>query len=292
MAIKAGPSGGSKLTVGFGIVAVPIRYKPLAETTKPISGKMLCPEHGDTLNQQYVCSKGKPEEHMINRDVIVKGYPHPDDPSQLVVVDQSVLDEFAESRTGQAMITRQVDVDEIDPAYYDKTYLVWPEAGAEQAFDLLATALREGGKAAVVTTVMSKQTRMVVFRWSETLGSLLAHVCQFASQLRRGDLELVTRSAAERPAPGKEQVELASTLLASLEGDFDPTDVEDTYTPMVQSAIRQAAGGKKVTAKSEQKTATTGAPDLMEALRASVAAAKEAKSEDKPKPRARKKAAT
>ena len=173
--------------------------------------------------------------------------------------------------------SRIVDFNTIDPAFIDKTYMVWPGEGgapAEQAFDLFAKVLRDEGKAAVTTAVMSKQTRTVVFRWSSYLGCLVAHVCLFSSKIRFGDITGISAPAHERPEPVEGALDLAKQILATLEGEFDPREVDDTYTPLVQSAIRQAAGGKEVKAPTKAKSAPAG--DLMAALAASVASSKDA----------------
>lgn len=281
----AGPSRSSKLTLSFGLVNVPVRYKPLVETKKPVSGRLMCEEHGATLTQGYTCSVGTPHEHPISRDDIVKGYPHPDDPSNLVQVDTSVLEEFAESRTGNAQIEKIVPTASIDAAYFSNTYLVWPDAGGEEAFDLFVAVLKKEKKAAVTTTVISKQTRTVVFRWSPELDCLIGHVCSFTSELRLAEVALVQTISKARSAPAPNQIAAAKALFESLAGEFDPEEVEDEWTPLVQSAIRQAAQGQKV-APAPKKEAAAPAGDLMAALTASVDVAKKGK-----KPAARKKVA-
>lgn len=294
MAVKArtakpavvGPRGGSKLIVGFGMVAVPIRYKPMAETTRPIVGHGLCAEHGDTLGQQTVCSRGTAAEHVVENDEKLKGYEHPDT-KEYVVMDDSIFAEFAEAGDGQATISRVVDVDEIDAAYFDKTYMVWADEGGGRAFDMLAGALRASGKAAVTTTVLSKRTRMLVFRWSEEFEALLAHVVQFRSRLRLDDLETAKSARSMRPEPSKEELELAKTVLATIEGSFDADDVEDEYTVAVHDAIRQAANGVTPVAKAKAAAPVTAELDLIAALKASVAAASgpKAKAKAKTKPK-------
>lgn len=268
------PSRGSKLTLGFGLVNVPIAYKPLAETERPVPGKMACPEHGPHLTQGYTCCVGAEHEHAIANADTVRVFPHPDRPDEFVQVDPSVIEEFAAERTGAAQIERVVDATSIDAAYVDRTYLVWPQAGGEAAFDLLTAVLRGEGKAAVATTVMNKQTRMVVFRWSDELDCLLAHVLRFASRLRHAEVELVKAGAAARPEPAAEMVAAAAQLFASLEGEFDASEVEDEYTPLMQSAIRAAAEGKTFQTAEPKAAPVASADDLMAALTASVAAAK------------------
>lgn len=279
-----GPDRGSKLTLAFGLVNIPVRYKPLAEASSPISAKLNCPDHfGVKLTQGYTCSVGTADEHPIDRADIVKGYPHPDT-KEMVQVDPAVIEEFAEARTGNAAIEKIVDASTIDPGFFEKTLIVWPGDGGADAFDLFASALREEGKAAVTTTVISKQTKTVIFRWSEEFDCLLAHVCSFASQLRLGDVGLVRNGTAERVPPPKAQITAAKALLATLEGEFDPAEVDDEYTPAVQDAIRQIAKSGKIAAPKAGKPVAK-ADDLMASLMASIDVSKKAPAKKKAAPR-------
>jgi DNA end-binding protein Ku len=285
-ATTAVPLRGTKLTLSFGLVNVPVAMKPLAETTRSIAGKLMCPEHGPTLNMQSVCSKGTPHEHVIENDERLKGYPHPDDPTQFVVVDPEIVKELEEPRTGDAAIEKIVDVEQIDPGYLDKTYLVWPQAGGEQGFDLLAAVLRKNGRAAVVTAVLSKQTSTILFRWSEHFGCLLAHTIRFDSRIRHADVQVAAEYAEKRPEPSAAHVDAAEALLATLEGELDTSEVVDRITPLMHEAIRAAANGETYKAP-ETTPEPTPEVDLLAALQASVAATKKTAAK---KPAAKKRA--
>lgn len=273
-AAGASTSGSAKkLTLTFGLVNVPIRLKSLSEVSSPIAAKTLCPTHHVPVKMgPWVCPNG---DHTVARDSVVKGYPHPDNKKQLVVMDVKELEEYAEERTGNADIRTIVDVSTIDPAYFDRCYIVdvGEGANAQQSFDLFVSVLRDHGKAAVTTTVMNKRTRTVIFRWSEQFG-LLAHLCRFQSQIRLGDVAAVSAVAALREPPPPEMIELAEQIFSSLEGEFDPGEVDDTWVPLVQGAIRQAAEGQPFEAPETDEEPKAPAGDLMAALKASVVAAK------------------
>jgi len=272
MAAKAAPAvpmRGTKISLGFGLVDVPVTLKLLHESQRPVPGKGMCPDHGDTLQSQQVCCAGTGDEHVLASGEKVIGYPHPDNPSKLVVLDPNVVKALEETRSAQASIERVVDASTIDPSYFDKTFLVWPQEGKEEAFDLLSSVLRSQRKAAVVTVVLRKQTQTIVFRWSEGLGVLVGHVIRFETQIRHEEAELVRESAATRKAPPKKALELAKQILAPLEGDFDAGEVQDTLTPLMHDAIRAADDGRVV--KIDRPAAPAPVGDLMAALEASVA---------------------
>jgi DNA end-binding protein Ku len=275
MATKArkspAPRASANLNVGFGLVSVPFALRPLAETGRAVSGKYVCPQHGPNLTQRYLCSEGTPQEHLLAQGEQVTAYEHPEKPGEFVVVDSNVLREIAEERSGRVEVEKIVDVSTIDPIYFDKTYLCWPQAGGEEAFDLFAAILRAEGKAAVSTVVLSKQTVTLVIRYSPETGTLVAHTCRFHSQVRWADVELVAQGE-ERGAPSEKHLAAARALLSSMEGNFSAGEVVDRYTPMLEDAVRAAASG--VTFTAPQATPVVATEDLLDALMASVQPAK------------------
>lgn len=270
------PRASANLSVSFGLVNVPFAMRPLAETAKEVQGKYTCPDHGvlPSGSQRYICSEGSKDEHLLKLGDLITSYPHPDNPDQYVSVDKSVLSEIAEERNGVIDVQTIVDAGAIDPVYFDKTYLCWPQKGGEQAFDLFAEVLRTENKAAVSTVVLFKQTVSVVIRWSPEVDALVAHTCRYHAQLRWNDVGLVQAGAAGRGVPSQQHLDAARTLLASMEGEFDTSGVVDTYTPMLKDAIRAAAGDKTISAPVRPE-APAPAADLLGALMASVQAAGE-----------------
>ena len=289
------PLKGSKLTLAFpgGLVNVPVALKPLAETQRPVPGKGMCPVHGATLNAPGYsdCCRGTADEHQLPNEEKLTGYPHPDDPKRFVVVDPTVVKSLKEPKSGQAAVEKFVDVAEIDPGYLSKAYVVWPQPGGEQAFDLLAAVLREEGKAAVITTVLSQQTQTVLLRWCEQFDVVLAHVVEFESRLRRADVHVVAQAAALREAPSEQMLEMARNLFGSLDDQFDAADVVDRITPAMQDAIRAADEGKAYVVPEAVEQAPPKGDDLAALLAASAATATAAKPKPKRKAAPRKKAA-
>jgi len=282
------PSHGRKLTIGFGMVNVAVAMKSLVENARPIAGKGLCPEHGPSLASVSLCSRGSDHEHVVDNAEKLTGYPHPDDPGRLVVVDAETVKSLSEATDGVGTIKRTVDASSIDSAYTEKAFLLYPQTGHEQAFDLLAAALREGGKAALVDVVLYKQTETLAVRWHAELDVLVAETIRFEQKIRHEDAELVRAGAEARGPVNEEMLAVASTILESLDGVFDAGEAQDTWTPLMQQAIRAADKGETfdapVVAEPEKVV------DLMEALKASVDQATP-KKKAAAKPKTRKKVA-
>ena len=285
------PQRGSKITLGFGMVSILAHYKPFAETVRPVPGTGMCPKHGPELKQRSLCSGGTPNEHYLENGEKEYGYPHPDDPDRLVVVPAEVFKELeASSANRKGEIEAVVDVDEIDPAYFDKTYLVWPQAGGEEAFDLFAAVLDAEKKAAVVSTIVSKQMQKVVLCWSDELGCVLMHAVHFTQRLRHYEAKLVRDGAKQRAKVNPKALEMAKALFGSLEGEFDAAEVEDKLTVLKNEAIRAIGKGKVYEPKPEP-VAEAPVSNIMEALTKSVAQQAAKKKPAKKKSAARKKVA-
>lgn len=283
---SATPKATKKLTLSFGeLMSAPIGYAPIAdEARKKIKGKLTCPEHGPGVQYSYVCGKGGSHEHVLESRPD-SAYPHPDDSTKYVFVDKAVREEIAEEGTGMIDVQHYVDLDSVNPTYLDQTYLVWADAQnpvQQQTYDLFLAVLREDRKAAVATIVLGGQTVQIVLHFDEREGVPVFHTCLLESQLRRGNIDLV-RAGIEDSGFSDEYLALARQVMASKEGEFDVTEVTDTYTPMFEDAIRAAANGSEFVVEKTQETAAP-AGDLLAALKTSVEKAKASTAKPKKKP--------
>lgn len=283
------PTHGRKLTIGFGLINVAVAMKSLTTSERPVPGKGLCPDHGNALNSVSLCSVGTDHEHVLANAEKLTGYPHPDDPTRLVVVDPETVKSLSAARDGVGSIKSIVDAGEIDSAYTEKAFIVYPQVGHEQAFDLLAAVLREDGKAALVDVVLQKQTETLAVRWHAELDVLVAETIRFEQKIRHSDAELVRRAAESRPDVDERMMAAARPLLDALTGVFDAGEAQDTWTPLMQDAIRAADKGETFDAPVVEKSAPV--LDLMAALTASVEAATAEKSAPKKARASRKKVA-
>jgi DNA end-binding protein Ku len=290
------PRSNQKLAIGFGTgMTAHVGYKAIAdEARSPIKAQYVCPEHGPGCKQRYMCSPGTPQEHLMPEGLPPKGYPNPDDPSQLVIVNKADLDEIAEQKDGIIEVKAYVDVDTIDPIYFAKTHFLWPQAGIplnEQTFDVFAAALRVDRKAAVATVVLAKQTVQIVIHWSDELGTLVFHTCYFNSQIRQADAEIIKAGAVSRDATiSNDHLKLARMVIEMNAGEFDASEVDDTYTPKLEAVIRASAKGTKYVPVVVDAEPVAPAADLLGALQASVEAAKTAKKPAAKKPAAKSRA--
>jgi DNA end-binding protein Ku len=265
------PARGSKLNVSYGLINVAVKYAPFVRSERT-SGKYLDPASLGPVTQQYVNEAGEVVKP-------VTGYAHGDG---FVVLEPADVQSLESERDSRLELKAFAEPDLIDPLYIEKSFLVWPEKGQEAGYDLLCHVLTETGMVLVGTTVIRKSTKVLVLRYGQ--GCLIAHQCTYDANVTWYDHSLVTKAAGERPAPSAELLEMALQAFSTLPDEFDLSQVSDEYDERLRAAIQAAAEGRPVARAAEESP--TPVVDLMEALKASVAAAGEP-----PKKRTRKKAA-
>ncbi|MFN2471712.1 MAG: Ku protein, partial [Gaiellaceae bacterium] len=168
-----------------------------------------------------------------------------------------------------------VPYDEIDPIFFEKTYYLGPQDGAERVYALLARALGKAGLAGVTKFVMRDRQHLGALRVRD--GVITLERMYFADEVRPTD----------DVAPGKTKVdsrelEMATELIDRFAGKWEPERYEDTYREALCEIIKQKRKGEKVHV--EKAPEAEEPADLMAALRASLEAAQ---SERKPAPRRR-----
>jgi DNA end-binding protein Ku len=167
-----------------------------------------------------------------------------------------------------------VDLDEIDPIYFNQPYYIGPAAGAERAYALLAQAMAEQRKVAVARFVMRNKESLAAIRANNDGTVLTLATMRFADEVVPADqLDDVLGDAAE-VEPRKREIEMAKALIDSLSSDFDPTSYKDEYREELMSLIERKASGEKIVSADAEAPKPTKAPDLMAALEESLAAIK------------------
>lgn len=271
----ATPRATANLTLSFGMFLVPISLGSMFQSsrTNGVSGRICCPEHKVPLSQRYVCPEG---EEVYEKGETLTLYETAPKSSEFVEVPDEEIEALIDERTGDVPITKFVDAEAIDPIWLadSKAYLVWANQetgkGALQAFGVLAGGMQKFGKAIVCEGVLRKHNQQLVLRWSDELGCVVAHVCQFHSAIRWADVEKL-QHISETLSPSKDELDLAEKLFAMGDGEFDSADVDDTYTPLLRELIDLAAAGK-LKQRARPKKTDTAEPetDVMAQLQATL----------------------
>jgi DNA end-binding protein Ku len=204
-----------------------------------------------------------------------------------VPITKDEMAALAPEKTRAIEVKDFVDLDEIDPIYFDSPYYLGPAEGAEKAYSLLASAMKRSGKVAIARFVFRNKEHLAALRSDN--GVLTLTTMRFADEVVPPD-ELDDVLPAEQPKVAKKEVEMAEQLIDSLTSDFDPSAYRDEYREELMSLIERKAEGKEIVAPEAPEQEATKAPDLMAALEESIAAVK-GKSDGKARKPAKKKAA-
>jgi DNA end-binding protein Ku len=183
-----------------------------------------------------------------------------------------------------------VDLDEIDPMHFQKSYYLGPsDAENASSYALLRDALAKTNRAGIAKFVMRGKEYLATIRADRKV--LVLETMFFADEIRDPDKELDT--LPRRSGAGK-QLSMAVDLIEAMAGEWKPGSYKDTYTERVKDLVKAKHAGKEVV-YSEEEPQATNPTDLVAALRASVEEARKARSTkkrgSKKKSRARKKAA-
>jgi DNA end-binding protein Ku len=202
-------------------------------------------------------------------DAIVKGYDLGG--GRYVVVEPEELEAVEPGRSRNIEITDFVDLDDIDPVFYKSTYYLAPQGpGAERAYALLRQAMGETKKVGIATFVMRGKQHLVAIRPDERV--LALETMYFADEVRDPVSELGTLPGEDVTFQGRE-LDTAKLLVDSMTTEWQPDAYHDTYRQAVEDLIEAKSRGEVVTASAPEQTAAP-VVDLMEALRASVDAAR------------------
>jgi DNA end-binding protein Ku len=269
-------------TISFGLLNVPVKlYSAVAR--RGISLREIRESDGARIRHRRV-AEGTEEE--VPYGEIVKAFEVT--PERFVPLSKDEMSALAPEKTRAIEVQDFVDLDQIDPIYFDSPYYLGPAEGAEKAYSLLARAMQESGKVAIARFVFRNKEHLAALRPGD--GVLTLTTMRFADEVvPPSELEDVLPSG--KPKVAKQEVEMAERLIESLTREFDPSAYRDEYREQLLGLIERKAEGKEVLAAPQaEEPKATAAPDLMSALEESIAAVKgKAKDKTAAKPTARKK---
>jgi len=282
--------------LAFGLVNVPVRLYTAA-SSKRVQFHFLDRDSGERVRQQLVSHRHSeevergPDEpvastgrstsipqtvrpspsnqdqqtnegvHVISRQQIVKGYEI--DPQTYVQITSEELRTLEAEANQHAEIQEFVALADIDPVYFEKTYLVGPEKGSEKVYRLFARAMRLQKRGAIAKLVMRGKEKLVLIRPTED-DRLLLEVLYYADEVRSPDDIAVGDVALSDP-----EVQLAQQVIDTLATDhWNPDQYHDTYRERLLAFIEQKRKGEAVPA--QKRVSRPPVIDLMDALRKSL----------------------
>jgi DNA end-binding protein Ku len=252
--------------ISFGLVNVPVKLYS-AVSKKTVRFHQLHEKDGVRIQQKRVCPADGEE---VPYDSIVKGYEIT--PDQYVVVTPEELEAIEPRKTKTIDIEDFVDLEDIDPIFYDHPYYLVPDKGAAKAYGLLLEAMRESGKVAIARVVLRSKEQLVAIRPGEgdvlTMETMIFH----DEVVPADDLDDVPSTKDLKTSD--RELKMAQQLIDSLSSDFEPSKYHDEYREKVLELIEAKADGQEIAIQPTDEEPQE-VPDLMAALEASLAAVKD-----------------
>jgi len=258
-------------SISFGPVNIPIGLA-VATQRKDVAFRTLHRECKTPIQQKRYCPF---HEREVERDELVKGWEV--SKGEYVIVEEEDLEAVALQRSNSIEILRFVELSEVDPVYFDRTYYLAPASAEAQRrpYVLLLEAMKETGMAAVGKFVLWGKENLCLVR---PYGDSLAMETLFFGEDVRSRSE-IEEAVAETEVKAPE-LALARQVIESISGEFDPEEFTNQYREDVREMLEAKLSGQEI-AKPEP-VPETPVIDLMEALKQSVA---ETKGEKKAAPR-------
>jgi DNA end-binding protein Ku len=247
--------------ISFGLVNVPVKVYTAVHGHK-LRFQLVHEKDDGPIGYEKIC---KLEEKPVPDDEIVKAF----EVSKGKLVHLADEDfEAAQVEGGARTIDLEdfVPYEQIDPTFFAHTYLVGPQDGAERAYALLVQAMEDSGLAGIGKFVMRNRQYLGCLRVRDKV--LTLEQLHFADEVDppKGIVP------SKLPAVSARELDLATGLIESLAGDWKPSKYKDTYTDALLAVIKRKQKGEKVHVA--PKVEEEAPADLMDALRASVEAAK------------------
>lgn len=264
-------------SISFGLVNIPVKmYNSVRKKT--LHFHQLRAGDGCKIRLKRVCARDGQE---VSNEQIVKGYEI--SPQRYVIVTAEELEALNPKATRTIEIEDFVNLDQIDPIYFEQSYYLVPDKGAGKAYTLLLYAMKQAGKVAIARVVLRNKQYLVTIRPAGKALSLAT--MHYADEIvSPEELEGLPNTDT---APDQRELTMAEKLIESLAADFNPVKYRDEYREKVLEMIEKKAEGETVVI---QPATPEGGKvvDLMVALEASLAAIKKKQQAKDTKDRRRK----
>ncbi|MGW7681749.1 non-homologous end joining protein Ku [Kribbella sp. NPDC054772] len=259
--------------INFGLVSVPVGLYSATQEHE-IDFHQFQKGTSDRVRYKRVNERTGRE---VPYDKIVKG--HDVGGGEYVIVEPDELDDIAPGKSRSLEIDTFVDLDEIDPMHFQKSYYLGPsDAENASSYALLRDALAKTNRAGIAKFVMRGKEYLATIRADGKV--LVLETMFFADEIRDPDDEL---GDLPRKSGAGKQLSMAVDLVEAMSGEWKPAAYQDTYTERVKDLVKAKHQGKDVV-YSEEEPQATNPTDLVAALRASVDSARKARSAQKKTP--------
>ncbi|MFI7646634.1 Ku protein [Micromonospora sp. NPDC049460] len=256
-----------KGAVSFGLVSIGVRVYSATEE-KDIRFHQVHREDGGRIRYKRTCQVCGEE---VTYDDIAKGYDIGG--GEMVILTDEDFADLPLSTSHAIDVLEFVPAEQVDPILYNKAYFLEPEGTATKPYVLLRDALADSERVAIVKVALRQREQLATLRVRE--GVLLLNTMLWPDEIRSPDFGFLDEDLKVRPP----ELAMASSLIDSMAGEFEPDAFTDDYRAALQEVIDAKVEGREVVQPEEVEEAPAAAVDLMAALKASVERAKAARGE-------------
>ncbi|MFF1529084.1 Ku protein [Cellulomonas sp. NPDC058312] len=262
-----------KGAVAFGLVNVPVKlYAATGEHEVPLH--QVHRKDGGRIRYRKVCSI---EDEPVEYAEIAKGYETDD--GQLVVLTDEDLAQLPLATEREIEVLEFVPVDQVDPILLAKTYYLEPDKTAAKPYALLREALTSTERMAVVKVALRQRESMAVLRVRDDV--ICLQTLLWPDEVREADFPILDQDVTVKP----QELAMASSLVESLAGDFDPSGFEDRYRAALEAVIEAKVSSGRTQSVPQAEEAGEGGDsgevvDLLAALQRSVEKARAGRGEE------------
>src|SRR5450432_2591850 len=255
-----------KGSISFGLVSIAVKVYSATEE-KDIAFHQVHRDDGGRIKYKRICSIDGEE---VPYNDIAKGYELPD--GDMVVLTDDDLAELPLTSSREIDVLQFVPLEQVDPIYFNKSYYLEPDPRAAKAYVLLRDTLEKSGRVAVVKVALRRREALATLRVRE--GVITLETMLWPDEIRAPEFGFLDEAVEVRP----QEIAMASSLVDSLSGDFDPSDFTDQYRAALESVVEAKIEGRDlIPAPESTDTGASGTVvDLVAALQASIAAVKAA----------------
>jgi DNA end-binding protein Ku len=245
-------------TISFGLVSIPVRFYT-ATKSEDVHFNLLHESCGTRVNRKWWCPH---HEKIVSSDELIRGYAITKN-KYVTFTDEEI--ESLETGDNKALeITEFVDLAEIDPVFFEKSYFLGPAPGGGKTYRLLSQAMKKQNKVAVANWISNGKQHLVTLRPYEK--GLVLHTMFYADEVR--DFDAID---IEEGTVREKEVSLAEMLIDELtEKKFDPLQFNDEYRKKLLERIRAKSHGKTIVSEEPEEEEGGEVIDIMEALRRSL----------------------
>ncbi|MGC4375352.1 Ku protein [Fictibacillus sp. Mic-4] len=246
-----------KGSISFGLVNIPIKLYSATED-KDIKMRYLHSKCNNPIKYEKICPVCN---EKVEQEQIVKGYEY--EPGKFVVVDKEDFEQLAGMKNKAIEIVDFIQLEEIDPLYYNRSYFIGPGENGGKPFKLLKRAMEETGKIGLAKiTIRSKESMAAVRVYDK---GLVMETIYYPDEVRNIDH---VPGIDEDFAINDKELDMAKQLIEQLTTPFEPEKYKDEYREALLDLIHHKISGDEIKVAAERPK--TNVVDLMEALQASI----------------------